>query len=251
MLLDSLIIQLAINGKNIRANVANDIEQLIKKLWKLDSNTENTLDGCESISIETKYFHPTIAMNFNLVDLSRNLCDNSANVRTATVKRLIKFMNSNKHFTNQMHFLLRSLLLTSNGLASIEIWREILNLLLENVRINSNVSYDTIYFMLYLLAKETDGPKQIELLRGLTSFATAKENIPLILNTYRSLSLSSMPVLRVLSVDLHTRLWLAESRTYQFLHKVLIADGVQLSKTSKWEMNVVKANAIKTICSEK
>lgn len=105
--------------------------------------------------------------------------------------------------------------------------------------------------MLYLLAKESDGLKQLELLRGLTTFATTKENIPLILNTYRSLSSSPKAVLKTLAIDLHTRLWLVENRTYQFLHSVLLADDKKFSDSDKWEMNIAKAYAIKEICTHK
>lgn len=250
MLMDSLIIQLAINGKIVRASVNSDIEQLIKKLRKLNADTTN-VETSNDIGhvLHVKYFDPTIAINFNFVRLSKNLSIDLANGHTKTLNRLISFMKSGGLFTSEMHFLLRSILLSTNDSMPNEIWSDILSALLANEGTNS--SFDTIYFMLFLLAKEVDGHKQITLLRGLTSFATVKENIPLILNTYRSLSTSSSPVLRIISVDLHVRLWLAESRTYQFLHKVLIADDDNLSKINKWEMNVAKANAIKSICSHK
>lgn len=251
MLLDSLIIQLAINGK-IRPQVAKDMEQLIKKFQKLNVNLANVdeMNAHDNKSgIQVKYFDPMIAFNINMVRLSMNLSIDTANGQTKTLRRLIGFIKSNRSFTNEIQFLLRSILLSMEDSTSFEMWSDILSIVLENVGTNANTSCDTIYFMLYLLAKETEGRKQMELLRGLTSFAAIKENIPLILNTYRSLSVSSSAVLRIISIDLHTRLWLAESRTYQFLHKALIADDEKLSKHHKWEMNVVKANAIKTICS--
>lgn len=248
MLVDSLIIRLAINGKNITAQVATDIEQLIKQLRKL--NTESMLsdatDKNESKSMgNALYYHPIIAINFNLVDLSSELFAGSKIDQAKTLQRIISFLGHNKVFADEMHFFLRSILLSIGNSESLGVWSAILNHLL------AHTSIDTIYFMLYLLAQETDGQKQLELLRGLTSFAEYKENIPIILNTYRSLSSSTCAPLRILAIDLHTRLWLAESRTYQFLHKVLIDDDQSLSKSDKWEMNVVKVNTIKEICSKK
>lgn len=254
MLLDSLIIRLAINGKNIQAKGAADIERLIKHIRKLNAEMlaigGPSKAGNKSIN-SAQYFHPMIAMNFNLSRLSSELCVDSSSAQTKTLKRIINFVCSNRDFANEMHFFLRSILLSIEDLDSFDMWSGILDQLLASAKGNVNISSDTIYFILHLLAKETEGRKQMELLRGLTSFAENKDNIPLILNTYRSLSSSSSATLRILSVDLHTRLWLIESRTYQFLHKVLIADDENLSKSEKWEMNVVKANAIKEICSHK
>lgn len=254
MLLDSLIIQLAVNAKTIRAQTVSSIEGLIKILRKLNvdmDKIEATNQIAAKTALQVTYFDPMIAFNTNLVRMSVDLSVDLKNEQTKTLIRLIKFMKSNRSLANKLHFLLRSILLSFDDLATTHLWLDALNLLLENAAKNTNASCDTIYFILYLLAKETDGRKQMELLRGLTSFATIKENVPLILNTYRSLSTSSAPVLRTVSIDLHTRLWLTENRTYQFLHKVLIADDGNVSKINKWEMNVVKANAIKTICSHK
>lgn len=249
MILDSLIIRLANNGKMNSAL----IEGLLRQLGISDTESQNKslTNRNEKKSIKNSsilYFHPLIAMNFNLVRLSSEL---SSAEQTKSLRRLISFVNSNKDFANEMHFFMRSILLTIGDLASLRVWSNILNQLIASVKDDSSIAGDMIYFMLYLLAKETEGQKQIELLRGLTSFAAFKENIPLILNTYRSLSSSSSVVLQIISIDLYTQLWLAENRTYQFLHKMLITDDEKLSATDKWEINVVKANAIKQICSQK
>lgn len=254
MVLDSLIIRLAINGKNITSQVTADIERLIKQLRQINKKSPISVVSSNSDSKSIRnvlYYHPTIAMNFNLVRLSAELSVDSQSNQTKTLKRIISFLEHNKVFTDEMHFILRSILLSFEDLESLDVWLDILNHLLGSARSNPTISSDTIYFMLYLLAKETEGRKQLELLRGLTSFAEIKENIPLILNTYRSLSSSSSAVLRILSIDLHTRLWQAESRTYQFLHKVLIEDDQNLSRIDKCDMNVVKANTIREICTQK
>lgn len=251
MVLDSLVIQLAINGKCLPTSVKIDIEQLIKQFGKCDTTTKNDRSPPKSTAIKSmknvKYFHPTIAIHFNLVQLSTQLCAELSN----SLKQMINFIQSNQQFANDLHFFLRAILLSIENLVPFEMWINILKQLLDNVTENPNMSSNTIYFMLYLLAKETDGRKQLELFRGLTIFAKIKENIPLILNTYRSLSTLSRPIFKTLSIDLHTRLWLVENRTYQFLHNILITDDEKLANTFKWEMNIAKAYAIKEICTHK
>lgn len=254
MILDSSIIRLAMNGKSLSPQVAADIERLIKSYRELNTNDENVvspkISGGQSVKI-VKYFHPSIAMNFNLSRLSKNLCAELTSSQTDTLKRLISFVCANKHLANELHFFLRAVLLSIEHQAPFEMWSELLKQLLANAEANPNISCDTIYFMLYLLAKETDGQKQLELLRGLTIFATSKENIPLILNTYRSLSSSPRAVLKTVAVNLHMRLWLTENRTYQFLHNVIMADDDKLPTAYKCEMNIAKAHAIKEICKHK
>lgn len=256
MILDSLIIRLAINGKCLPPRVSANIERLMKQIQKLKLNSADRMENPKSIENETikhlKYFHPATAMNANIARLSTKLCTDANGTNTETLKRIIQYAQINGDLADQMHFFLRAVLLSVENHVPLEMWMDILELLLGSVDTKPNISGDTIYFILYLLAKETDGHKQIALMRGLTKFATAKENIPLILNTYRSLSSSSKDILKVQSVDLYTRLWLVENRVYQFLHKVLIADDeIELATPYRWEMNIVKAHAIKEICSHK
>lgn len=256
MILDSLIIRLAINGRSLPAQVAASIERLMKQVQKLKSNPEHIDDAKHNENDEfvkrLKYFHPIIAMNVNFASRSAKLCSDLKSSNTKTLERIVSYAEMNRELADQMHFFLRATLLSVENHAPHELWMNILKLLLASVDTKSAISGDTIYFMLYLLAKETNGQKQIELLRGLTKFATTKENIPLILNTYRSLSTSSKSVLKIQSVDLYTRLWLVENRVYQFLHKVLTADDeAKFAIPYRWEMNIVKAHAIKTICQHK
>lgn len=253
MVLDGLIVRFAINGKNLPRHVTNDIEYLIKTIWKQNADAKShkcSIRSEKSFAKEIFYFHSKIAMNFNLIRLSMLCCDKTKS--NVFLENVIKTMKHNKMFTHEILLFLRAILLSSEQMMiSFNIWKDILDQLLSIAKNNSDVSGDTIYFVLYYLAKETDGMKQLELLRGLTSFASIKKNIPLILNTYRSLSSSASVSLRILAIDLHTRLWTVESRTYQFLHSILVADEGILSSSYQWEMNVAKANAIKEICSTK
>lgn len=58
--------------------------------------------------------------------------------------------------------------------------------------------------------------------------------------------------MQTLALNLYTRLWVAESRTYQFLYKVLTATSeASLATKDEWEANIAKAHAIKEICTLK
>lgn len=254
MILDSLIIRLAINGKSLPPQTSANIERLIKQVQKLKPNPDapSTNDDTHGLVKSLKYFHPTIIMNTNLARLSAKLCADLKSSHTDSLKRIIQYAEMNPELVNRMHFFLRATLLSVEHLVPLDMWLSLLRLLLDSIDTKSSGSGDTIYFLLYLLAKGTNGQQQIELLRGLTKFASAKENIPLILNTYRSLSASTKGILKIQSVDLCTRLWLVENRCYQFLHKILIADDeAKLAAAHRWEMNIVKAHAIKEICLHK
>lgn len=247
MILDALILRLAINAKSLPTKTVSELNRLIKFISK--QKTEFITTKHASSSKETLYFYPTIAFNWSLVELSSKLCEELSKDDTKILDHMLCITKSNQAFSEELHQFLCGLILSEK--LKFDHWLQIFNQLLANVRSNSDISNDTIYFVLYYLAKETDGKKQLELLRGLTAFASVKQNIPLIMNTYRSLSTSNSAALRCLAIDLHTRLWHVESRTYQFLQKLLIGDETVLAKADQWEMNIAKAGAIRDICSEK
>lgn len=257
MILDSLIVRLAINGKCLPPQISSTIERLIRQVQELKSKSVTSLadlstDATHHEVKSLRYFHPTIAINASLARLSAKLCTDWNSSNTESLKRLIQYAQMNGELANQMHFFLRAILLSVEDTVPLEMWMNLLRLLLECVDTKSIHSGDTIYFIVYLLTRETNGQKQIELLRGLTKFAAAKENIPMILNIYRLLSISSKGILKIQAIDLYTRLWLVENRCYQFLHKVLVADDeTKLTTPHRWEMNIVKAQAIKDICLHK
>lgn len=245
MILDVLILRLAINGRNIPAKVLIELNRLIKVLSKqtFDYTPSKPVD----ISNEVLYFHSTAAYNWNLVQTSSKLCDELSKNNLKSLNQLMTVIESHQTFSIDFHSFLRAVLLSEK--INFDLWLRILKQILKNAKSNPDISSDTIYYVLYVLAKESDGLRQLELLRGLTTFASVKENIPLLMNTYRSLSTSFSVSLRCLAIDLHTRLWQVESRTYQFLQDILLTEEASLSKIDQWEMNISKANAIKVICS--
>lgn len=246
MILDALILQLAINGKSLPPKTVSELNRLIKFISKQKTAFIHTKHA-SSVN-EILYFNPTIAFNWNLAELSSKLCEELSKDETKILDHLLCITKSNQALSEELHAFLRGLLLSEQ--IKFDHWLQIFNQLLDNARSNSDISNDTIYFVLYYLAKETDGKKQVELLRGLTAFASVKLNIPLIMNTYRSLSSSNSIALRCLAIDLHTRLWHVESRTYQFLQN-LLREETALPIADQWEMNIAKAGAIRDICSEK
>lgn len=248
MILDALILRLAINGKSLPPKTVSELNRLIKFITKQKAKFIPTQHA--SHSRKNLYFHPTMAFNWSLAELSTKLCEEQLKDETKILDHLLCVTKSNQSLSEWLHLFLRGILLSET--IKFDHWLQIFNQLIASARSNVDISNDnTIYFVLYYLAKETDGNKQLELLRGLTAFASVKQNIPLIMNTYRSLSESNSVALRCLAIDLHTRLWHVENRTYQFLQKFLIAEEAALLKADQWEMNVAKAGAIRDICSEK
>lgn len=252
MVLDSLIVRFAINGKSLRGPVIKDFEYLIARILEqnaLASKATLTHTGASSVE-SAALFHPNIVWHLNLVQLSVDICQ-SVDVN-ATLATTIATLEKSDKFALEMHLFIRAILLSSTQLGiSLDNWKILFDRLISMAKTSADISSDAIYMVLYYLAKEIDAHKQLELLRGLTSFAALKENIAMILNAYRSLTSSACVSLRVLAIDLHTTLWMAESRTYRFLHDILTAGDGTLSKRDQWEMNVAKAKAIKEICTLK
>lgn len=251
MVLDTLIVRFAINGKSLPSNIIKDFEYLISVILKQNSQNSNGSSSTEEPFVKsTAVFHPNIIWNFNLVQLSMEICQ-STNINT-TLAPFVAMVNKSDSLAIELQLFMRSILLSSSQLElSFDNWEILFDRLTKIVRSNSDISSDAIYMVLYHLAKETNANKQLELLRGLVSFATLKTNVPMILNAFRSLTSSSSISLRVLAIDLHTRLWMTENRTYRFLHDIVTADDGTLSKKDQWEMNVAKAKAIKEICTKK
>lgn len=265
--------RLAVGIKALPNDAVIDARNLINALKVENIAQHSPSKKNEQVGCKVRYFHPQIANNFGLVELTEELCSKRLSV-TALLAKVV----SNDSFCVAIQYVLRGLLLMEGvDFLSANEWRNILECLLKVARNHEDVSTDLLYFILYLIAKEEDGKKQLALLQAMTTFATVKvipftpfhdsketktiylmqrfcpqENVPLILNTYRALS-TSTPALRTLSLNLHTRLWIAESRTYQYLHKMLTdaAADASLSTKDAWEGNIAKALAVKEICSLK
>ncbi|XP_005181860.1 focadhesin [Musca domestica] len=193
-------------------------------------------------SATIRYFHPDIAMAFDLAKLVESYDDSEDKdvytfVDTLNVK-------ANTTFCQRLHLFLRALFLSREP--SVDCWFKIYEVILEIIKVNADIAYDFLMTYIFKLAGEHNPELQMELLRGLPNFAISKDNIPMILNTIRNLC-SYNPTF---SMDLYLKLWRVESRTYPFLVKLLSLPSKDV-KSNKWEFDVAKTYTIREICYEK
>lgn len=260
MILDALIIRVANANSFLSANCRRDCESLIKYISSPGQNStprQAAAGPAPNYSThwngQAKYQHARIAVAYDLAIWSEQLLlqySDCVVINPNLAKFLIQLERS-AHMPPRIQLFLRSLLLLPSNIVDEGCWLRIWTIMMSVVKAHISVSIDMIYFVLYLLARERDGCKQVHILRGLSEFGLVKENIPLILNTYRALSASTSVALQTLAIDLHVRLWKNESRAYQFLHKMLSAEYKIGRKVDAWELNIVKAHAIKEICELK
>lgn len=168
MILDGLIVRLGSANKSIPTNTVIEMEDLIKLIKKKNGKTSKPSKLTNNLNV--KYFHPKIALNYNLVILSEQLCETGTNIDWLNIL-------SNQKFCSENHYFLRGVLLCEKNCVDSSTWLMILACLAAIVKENIDVSTDMIYFVLFLLAKEIDGEKQLALLRALNHFASVKVNI--------------------------------------------------------------------------
>lgn len=174
MILDGLIVRLASGVKSLTNEAITDARNLIKSLKKKNGAQQSQTGTYEHSHCRIKYFHPKIALNFELAILSEDLCS-----QRITVATLLEKVASNDPLRAELQYLLRGLLLTEddNFLDAHE-WRQIWKCLLKIAKDDGDASNDLMYFLLYHLAKEVDARRQLELLKALTTFASDKVRLP-------------------------------------------------------------------------
>lgn len=213
-------------------------------------------------STQVRYFHQDIAIAFDIAKLVESLDESEFKdvftfVDTLNVK-------ANSMFCQRLHLFLRALFLSHEP--SIDCWFKIYEAILEIIKENSGIAYDFLMTYIFKLAGEKQPEIQMELLRGLPSFAVSKvnyilkylniifpysmfvplqDNIPMILNTIRNLTTENV----TFGMDLYLRLWRIEPRTYPFLIKLLSTPQTDSSK--RWEFEIAKTHIIREICYDK
>lgn len=190
---------------------------------------------------EVRYFHPDIAIAFDLAKLVESFDESEFKdvftfVDTLNVK-------ANSMFCQRLHLFLRALFLSQEP--SVDCWFKIYEAILEIIKVNGGIAYDFLMTYIFKLAGEQQPEIQMELLRGLPSFAVSKDNIPMILNTIRNLTIENA----TFCMDLYLRLWRIEPRTYPFLIKLLSTP--QKDNNKRWEFEIAKTHTIREICYEK
>lgn len=166
MIVDSLTVQLASVSRLLSNENVQEIHETIRLLsetpWE-QPKARAKLDRC------LKYFDPKIALSFNIMTLTDNLCES-----TECLSSFLKRRSINDILCKELFLLFRVLIGGEAVDLSDDEWRRILSFLMIHVRNNEAISMDTFYFMLRLLAKEENGKRQAALLRELARFATVK-----------------------------------------------------------------------------
>lgn len=169
-MLDGLIVRLASGVKALPNDAIADGRNLIDAL-KAKTVAQQSQDGpYERSHCRVKYFHPKIALNFDLAILSEDLCSKRLSV-TALLEKVVPI----ELLCAEFQYLLRGLLLIEeDDFLSAHEWLRIWECLLKIAKECGDASTDLMYFLLYHLAKEADAKKQLELLRGMATFGTVK-----------------------------------------------------------------------------
>lgn len=177
MIMDGLIIRLAGGVKTLPNEAIADARNLINALKTKNVGQHSSAETDTHINGRIKYVHPKCAINFDLAILSEELCTERLLVTT-----LLEKVTPNELISAELQYILRALLLIEDdNFLSADEWRRIWKCLLKIAKRYGDASTDLMYFLLYHIAKEVDGEKQLELLRAMTTFATVK--VSLIVNT--------------------------------------------------------------------
>lgn len=121
-----------------------------------------------------KFYHPSLAIAFQLAVLSHRIDKDFCEEKTSTLNEFINSVDepSQLRFGDQIHLFLRGLLLSSKVSAThcTKIW----NILLKIVKENQDVATGLLLPVLFKLSREKEPIVQLELLRGLPQFAVIK-----------------------------------------------------------------------------
>ncbi|XP_036330695.1 focadhesin isoform X1 [Rhagoletis pomonella] len=216
--------------------------QIVRKILAQDKEAKNfTVHTNDLQAGQVRYMHPDIAIAFDLAKLVESFDDSEFKDVFAFVDVLN--VKANSMFCQRLHLFLRALFLSREP--SVDCWFKIYEVILEIIKVNSGIAYDFLMTYIFKLAAEQQPEIQMELLRGLPSFAVSKDNIPMILNTIRNLTAENA----TFCMDLYLRLWRVESRTYPFLIKLLSTPQKDGSK--RWEFEIAKTHTIREICYDK
>lgn len=171
MILDAIVVRLATSPKMLSSEVITESEHLIHSIRK---NVPKQMRSEEPSNKRcVKYFHPKIALNINLARLSNRLLTHPTDLSLPFLNNCNRILGI-ESFHSEMHWFLRALLLSDLNVDD-DLWCKVVNSILTSVKTaNNHLSTDAIYFVLYLLAQETGGKRQLVLLRGLAQFATTK-----------------------------------------------------------------------------
>lgn len=216
MIVDGLISWLG-NSSFCPADGLADSKALVEYISKNGDN--KCTDTTKTSSV--KYFHIDIAIAEELAVASELF------IVGGDARELKMFMeqikrSSQAHFCDRINLFLRGLLL-ADGIPE-RTTLDLIEIIGNIVDRNQMVAIDLMMPWLFRLSSEnsrTTPAVQLELLRGVCRFAVVKENVPIVLNTLKSVSTAK--TLRPLAMNLYLRLWKCEvSYVFKFIIKQVI-----------------------------
>lgn len=115
-------------------------------------------------------YHPDIAIAFDLANLVESFDASESQDVFAFVDALN--VKANSAFCQRLHLFLRALFLSREP--PVDCWFKIYEVILQIVKVNETIAYDFLMTYIYKLAHEHNPELQLELLRGLATFAVSK-----------------------------------------------------------------------------
>lgn len=195
----------------------------------------------EILGSSSRNIHPDIALAFDVAHLIESFDVDNDNIVAFVDSLSVK---SKPAFCHKINLFLRAIFLSTEP--SVDCWYKIYEMILSLIKSNDFLAFDFLMTYLFKLGKVTDPEVILELFRGLPNFAVSKDNIPMILNTLKSMKNGkNTPFL----IDLYMKLWKVEGRTYPFLVK-MIAEPFKVQE-KMWDHQVAKNYVIREICYEK
>lgn len=183
MILDGLVVRTANASRFLTNECRNECDSLIKAI----NSSEKHCQLSNSRAAQTpsysywgkssiKYQQSNIVLAFDIAVWTDEVLLNSSNgaISNSNLSKFVLQLEIANEMQISVQALLRALLLCPIDVVPQNIWLKIWTIMMSVVKNNVSVSIDMIYFTLYLLAKETEGEKQLALLRGLAEFACVK-----------------------------------------------------------------------------
>lgn len=155
--------------------LAHQIVQRVQeqqKLAKDDAPVEFATRICtkELQPAHMRNYHPDIAIAFDLANLVESFDASESQDVFAFVDALN--VKANSAFCQRLHLFLRALFLSREP--PVDCWFKIYEVILQIVKVNETIAYDFLMTYIYKLAHEHNPELQLELLRGLATFAVSK-----------------------------------------------------------------------------
>lgn len=170
MIVEGLIMWVA-NPSLIGCDGLSDAQALIKYV----TTNKQTSKCCSAMSV--RYYHPAIALSFDLAKLSERIVQQMDEGKYGCLQNFVQNLKptNQNQFCETINLFLRGLFLCDSMPTDVSI--DLIAILMRVVKNNETVAIDFIFPWLYKLSREQTPEIQLELLRGLSHFAVVKVTI--------------------------------------------------------------------------